>query len=82
VSPLPDENADLIAMGPCWSCKETFGFSPATVISIPIDPGTALPPDIGHTDPQRAVSQPICPRCVVLIDQRRAAQGLAPVRKV
>lgn len=70
--PLPDENADLIAMGPCWACKTVFAFSPVTVISVPIDPQTGLPPDVAPDgsnitpDPAavaRAVRQPLCNNC-------------------
>lgn len=71
-------SGDLVAMGRCWSCRQLFGFDPDAVPSVPIDPLTNLPPDLGG-DPARAVNQPICPVCVGIVNPLREAAGLPPM---
>lgn len=70
----------MVAVGACWSCGQPFGFDPDAVPSIPIDPDTNLPPDIGDTDPERAVKQPICPVCIDEANRQRALVDLPPIR--
>lgn len=62
-----------LALAACFACGETFGFNPHTVISVPIDPETNRPPDVGPEgqnvtpDPAalaRAVRMPLCHGCV------------------
>lgn len=65
----------MLALGPCFTCKQLFEFDPETVPSVPIDPTTGVPPDIGGTDPANAVNQPVCPPCVQDITVKRKAAG-------
>lgn len=69
----------MFAFGPCWACKQLFGFDPDAVPSIPIDPVTGRPPDLGG-DPERAVRQPICPACIDEANRQRALVDLPPIR--
>lgn len=62
-------------MAPCWSCKSPFMFDPDKVPSIPIDPETNRPPDLGG-DAGRAVRQPICPSCCKAANVQRRREGL------
>jgi hypothetical protein len=64
----------LIAMGPCWSCGTLFTFDPDLVPSLPIDPETSRPPDLGG-DPARAISQPICQDCIAKANANRSQAG-------
>lgn len=65
-----------VVVGPCYACDNLFGFDPSRVPSIPIDPVTGLPPDLGG-DAQRAVRRPICPSCVKdRINPERRERGL------
>jgi hypothetical protein len=75
---MSDLPGRLIALGPCFVCGGPFAFDPDTVASIPIDPATGLPPDLGHTDPANAVNRPVCPSCVTLANAARKARGLPP----
>jgi hypothetical protein len=75
-----NEPGHLIALGPCWSCGERFTFDPDTVVSILVDPDTNLPPDLGHTDPQRAIARPLCPSCVERANRQRVAAGRPAIR--
>lgn len=68
-----------IALMGCWSCGKVFGCNPGKVPSIPIDPETNLPPDMGG-DPDRAELQPVCPSCVTAANERRRARGLPLIR--
>ena len=68
----------LFAFGPCWSCGRPFTFDPDRVPSIPIDPGTNLPSDMGG-DPDRVVRQPICRDCVALANNNRIRDHLDPI---
>lgn len=71
------EGSELYLM-PCFGCKQQFATAhPNRVPSVPIDPGTGLPPDLGG-DPGRAVNQPICPPCFRLVTDRRRAGGQRP----
>ncbi|WP_329084552.1 MULTISPECIES: hypothetical protein [unclassified Streptosporangium] len=63
----------ITTIGRCYVCKRTFGFIPASVTTITIDPETALPPGMtvlgGLREPTpeataRSVEEPICPDCV------------------
>jgi len=65
------------ALGPCLSCGVLFFFYPDTVPSVPIDPVTGLPPDLGG-DPQRATRRPVCVSCRRRANPARIAAGLRP----
>jgi hypothetical protein len=65
------------AFAACFGCAVPFWFDPQRVPAIPIDPVTALPPDLGG-DPARAVNRPLCPDCRRAANPRRIAAGLAP----
>jgi hypothetical protein len=58
----------MFALGPCWACKRTFTFDPDRVPSIPIDPVTNRPSDLGG-DPARVVREPICSTCVEIANE-------------
>jgi hypothetical protein len=72
----------MIAVGPCWACRRTFGYDPDLVPSVPIDPHNGKPPDIGSHDGTpgqvraRSIRQPLCPECVATVNDERAARGL------
>lgn len=68
-------NGHVVAWGPCWSCGDPFHFDAELVPSIPIDPVTNRPPDLGG-NAERAVKQPICPRCCRRANVRRRATGI------
>jgi hypothetical protein len=65
---------EIFAFGPCWACGDYFSFDPVTVDSVPIDPETNLPPDLGG-DAERAYKRPVCPACMELVWASRAARG-------
>jgi hypothetical protein len=65
----------IVGIGPCVGCRDVFAFDPDTVPSIPIDPQTGLPPDLGG-DPARAVRRPICPGCLELANIEPRRRGL------
>ncbi|MGH3783119.1 MAG: hypothetical protein ACRDRO_21475 [Pseudonocardiaceae bacterium] len=67
----------MLAIGPCFSCEQPFAFDPDTIQSVPIDPVTGLPPDLGG-DPARARNEPICAPCRRLANPIRVKAGLAP----
>jgi len=67
-------NGGFYAMGPCWSCGKRFAFAPERVPSIPIDPVSNRPPDLGG-DPARAILRPICEDCVRLANANRRMAG-------
>jgi hypothetical protein len=69
----------LIAIAPCYTCRRPFSFHPDLVTSVPIDPRTGQPPDLGGTDPAEAVRQPLCPSCCRRINPEREARGLEPL---
>ncbi|MEV0165100.1 hypothetical protein [Nonomuraea fuscirosea] len=61
------------ATGRCLMCKRTFGYDPATVETVLIDPETGLPPGFtvlgtfrpaGPDSVARSADQPICPECL------------------
>ncbi|MFC7381828.1 hypothetical protein [Sphaerisporangium rhizosphaerae] len=63
----------LSTIGRCYACKRTFGFHPARVMTMMIDPDTGLPPGMtvlgSFREPTpeataRSVTEPICPDCV------------------
>jgi hypothetical protein len=64
----------MYAYGTCWSCGNPFWFSPSRVPSLPVDPVTNRPPDLGG-DAGRAERQPICAACVDLANARRRRDG-------
>lgn len=68
----------MVAFAACWSCNQPFAFGPETVPSIPIDPVTNRPPDLGG-DPSRAERQPVCPGCVAEANRQRKLVGLPPI---
>lgn len=62
--------------GPCWSCGQLFTSDPELVPSVPIDPGTGLPSDLGqHAPGAEYVRQPICRTCVERANENRRAEG-------
>jgi len=65
----------LVAFGICFVHERTFAFNPDTVITVPIDPATGLPPDMGG-DAGRAISRPICDVCIGKINPMRIKRGL------
>lgn len=67
----------VYALGPCGACKNPFSFDPDTVPSVPVDPETGLPPDMGG-DPARAIRMPICPACCrrANVERRKTGQAL------
>ena len=68
------DDGQLFAFGPCWSCGRAFTFHPDLVPSLPIDPATNLPSDMGG-DPDRVVRQPICQDCVDRANDKRRRDG-------
>lgn len=70
----------LLAYGPCWACGRLFTFHPDLVPSIPIDPGTNRPADLGG-DPANVTRQPVCENCIGRANENRRATGrpLIPV---
>jgi hypothetical protein len=68
----------VLAIGPCWACKQPFAFDPRTVTSVWVDPVTQLPPELGG-DRARADRQPICCGCVALVNEQRAKRGAEPI---
>lgn len=66
----------FVAFGRCWACKRRFTFDPDRVPSVPIDPETNTPPDLGG-EFERAVLQPICAECVELANAARVENGRA-----
>lgn len=69
-----------VALGLCFTCKQPFAFDPVTVPSVPIDPVTGLPPDLGG-DAGRARREPICPDCVQRVNVERQRRGLPLLRE-
>lgn len=68
----------LIALGDCWACGRPFPFDLDLVPSIPVDPTTNLPSDLGG-DPELVVKQPVCEQCLDVANERRVAQGRPPI---
>lgn len=68
----------LLGLGTCYVCAEVFAFNPDTVPSVPIDPDTGLPPDVGRTEPANAIRRPICDVCLPVINKLRAGLKLPP----
>jgi len=65
-----------IAFGPCWSCRRPFTFDAELVPSVPIDPATQTPADVGEHEPDASfVRQPICRDCVGRANANRLADG-------
>ena len=62
-------------LGPCFMCSRVFMFDADAVTSVPIDPVTGLPPDLGG-DAARAQREPICPACCKRANVERAKTGL------
>jgi hypothetical protein len=63
----------ITTIGRCYVCKRTFGFIPASVMTVAIDPESGLPPGMTvlgtfrEPTPEataRSVAEPICPACV------------------
>ena len=65
----------MAVFGACFVCKVPFYFHPDLVASVPIDPVTGLPPDLGG-DPDRAQREPICPSCCHLANVERRQAGM------
>lgn len=64
----------MTMISPCFGCKRIFSYNPHRVPSIPIDPVTGLPPDMGG-NPERAERQPICLSCVTYANWQRRKAG-------
>lgn len=73
-----------LAMGVCYGHKGRFSFNPDTVVVVMIDPVTGFPPDVAPDGSNiipteearaRAVTRPLCDRCVQRVNRGRAAQG-------
>jgi hypothetical protein len=78
----------MIAYGACFACGRMFTFNPNWVPSVPIDPQTRRPPDVGadglHCEPDRAavaraVREPLCESCVELWNAARVRRGEQPI---
>lgn len=68
----------LIGFGDCWACGRPFPFDPDRVPSIPVDPTTNLPPDLGG-DAELAVKRPVCEQCLDAANEQRVAAGRSPI---
>ncbi|MGW0485933.1 MULTISPECIES: hypothetical protein [Nonomuraea] len=80
----------ITTIGRCHMCKRTFGYTPATVMTVMMDPDTNLP--LGMTisgalrepSPEaaaRAVARHVCPACVDKVKQLKTfmdAQSTPP----
>jgi hypothetical protein len=65
-----------VAFGPCWSCGTLFTFDADLVPSLPVDPSTNTPADVGaHSLDAEYVKQPICRTCVERANENRRAHG-------
>lgn len=64
----------VLGFGTCWSCGVGFTFNPETVPSLPIDPATDRPPDLGG-DEANAIARPICSTCIDFANAWRASEG-------
>jgi hypothetical protein len=53
----------LLALSPCYACKQLFSYNPRKVPSILVD----------------GAREPICLACVVRVNPRRIANGLDPI---
>ena len=80
---MSDESM-VIVMTACFVCGQPFTFNPNWVPSVPIDPRTGRPLDVGAdgkpqpVEPgaeERAVKQPLCESCVELINENRRRIG-------
>lgn len=69
----------LVVLGECFVCRRPFTFNPHLVPSIPIDPVTQRPPDLGG-DPERAQREPICESCVERVNRIRESLGEEGIR--
>lgn len=75
----------IFAVDVCYVHGEPFTFDPVSVVTVPIDPQTGLPPDVDadlqpvpSPDPDavaRSVWRPICDPCVQRANRQLAAQG-------
>ncbi|MER5645471.1 hypothetical protein [Streptosporangium sp. NPDC002524] len=63
----------ITTIGRCYVCKRTFGFVPASVTTVTIDPETGLLPGMTvlatfrEPTPEataRSVQEPVCPGCL------------------
>jgi len=65
-----------VVFGPCWSCGVLFTFDAERVPSLPVDPVTNAPADVGeHAPDARYVRQPICRTCVDRANENRRQRG-------
>ncbi|MBF8189743.1 hypothetical protein ITP53_29220 [Nonomuraea sp. K274] len=75
------EDEQITTIGGCHLCKRTFSFTPASVMTVMMDPETNLP--LGMTvsgsfrepTPEataRSVKEHVCPDCVNRMKQLRA----------
>lgn len=63
--------------GRCYACERVFSHDADTVATLPVDPRTGLPPDVGGTPPERAVMRLICPECMAEVNALKE-QGRGP----
>ena len=64
----------MILTGKCFVDDELFSFFPERVVTVPIDPETDLPPDMGG-DPSRVINRPICSRHIAMTNAKRVRDG-------
>ena len=66
----------LVAMAPCYACGVVFSFDPYLVPSIPIDPETGTPADVGeHREGATYTRRPVCRYCIGRANANRRAEG-------
>jgi hypothetical protein len=64
--------------GRCYACERVFTEDADTVATVPVDPRTGLPPDVGGTPPERAVVRLICAGCMAEVKAlKEQGHGLA-----
>ncbi|MDH2429767.1 hypothetical protein [Sphaerisporangium sp. TRM90804] len=79
----------ITTIGRCHVCKRTFGFTPARVMKVTMDPVTNLP--LGMTvagtfrepTPEavaRSVEEPVCADCVDRAKEFKEAMDAPPLR--
>jgi hypothetical protein len=72
------DDSRLVGIDSCLACGKGFMFDPDTVVTVPIDPVSGLPPDMGG-DPDRVVLRPVCDPCIELANPGRVRNGLPAV---
>lgn len=67
----------MLAMAPCWRCRQPFSFDPDEVPSVVTDGPGGEPVPQGGPVPADPVRQPLCGSCADRIEAVRASMGLA-----